>query len=199
MQHLMNATNNSPSQRRMELRKYPNRRYYDTRQSNYVTLEEIHAAIRDGFEVRVTDSKTGEDLTAKVLTQIILDHDAPKLGIFPIELLHQLIRANEPLVRDFVDKYFCGALAAFLQSQRQFEQYLRNVLGLPAAMPAAEYWTRWMMGPFASPFFGAMGGEISPDGGTTPPENANQQDLQNQCAELRRKLELLEAELRQRP
>ena len=195
----MNATNHSPSQRRMELRKYPNRRYYDTRQSNYVTIEEIHAAVRDGFEVRVTDSKTGEDLTAKVLTQIILDHDPPKLDIFPIELLHQLIRANEPLVRDFVDKYFCGALSAFLQSQRQFEQYLRNVLGLPAAMPAAQYWTRWMMGPFASPFLGAAG-QVTPstDPGQTPPENTQRQDLQGQCEALRRKLEALEAELRER-
>ena len=133
----------------MDLRKYPNRRYYDTRGSNYVTLEEIHAAIRDGCEVQVTDSKTGEDITAKVLTQIILDHDSPKLDIFPTALLHQLIRTNEPLVRDFVDKYFCQALSAFLQSQRQFEQYLRQALGLPATLPAAQFWTRWMMGPFA--------------------------------------------------
>ena len=95
------STANSPQ---IELRKYPNRRYYDVTRSRHVTLEEIYSLIRSGRNVHVTDSKTGDDLTAKVLAQIILEHDPPKLGIFPVELLHQLIRTNEPIVRDFVEQ-----------------------------------------------------------------------------------------------
>ena len=121
---------------RVELRKYPNRRYYDATHSRHVTLEEIRTLICDGADIRATDSKTGEDITAKVLTQIILEQDPPKLGFFPVELLHQLIRANSPLIRDFVDKYFNHALRAFLESQRQFEQYLRQALGLKSALHA---------------------------------------------------------------
>ena len=59
------------------LKKYPNRRYYDTTQSRHITLDEIYAMIRGGVDVHVTDSKTGEDITAKVLAQIILEHDPP--------------------------------------------------------------------------------------------------------------------------
>ena len=81
----------------LQIRRYPNRRYYDSTRSQHVTMEEIHQLIRNGHDVRVTDSKSGDDLTAKVLTQIILEHDTPKLGMFPIGLLHQVIRTSEPL------------------------------------------------------------------------------------------------------
>jgi len=133
---------------RLELRKYPNRRYYDATRSRHVTLEEIHALIRDGNEITVTDSKTGEDLTAKVLAQIILELDPPKLNIFPVPLLHRLIRANEELVRDFIDKYFNQALLTFLDSQHQYEQYLRQILQLQSAQPMLSDWPKMMLNPF---------------------------------------------------
>jgi polyhydroxyalkanoate synthesis repressor PhaR len=147
------ATSPQPTSKRVELRKYPNRRYYDATRSRHVTLEEIHALIRDGYEVKICDSKTGEDITAKVLAQIILEQDPPKLAIFPVDLLHQLIRANEPLIHDFVDKYFNQALRAFLESQRQFERYMRSALGLQASMPSSADWARMMMGPLGPVFF----------------------------------------------
>ena len=144
----------------LELRKYPNRRYYDTTHSRHVTLEEIQNLIRDGHEIRVTDSKSGEDLTAKVLAQIILDLDPPKLSIFPVPLLHRLIRANDEIVHEFVDKYFNQALNCFLDSQHQFEQYLRQLMNLQTSQSALTDWTRMMMTPFdarnwTGPFTGA--------------------------------------------
>lgn len=133
---------------RLELRKYPNRRYYDTTRSTHVTLEEIYELIRDGLDVRVTDSKTGEDITGKVLAQIILEHDAPKLDVFPSELLHKLIRSNEQLVQDFVEKYFNQALGAFLSSQKQFEEYLRQAVGLNPALAANPHLAQALLGAF---------------------------------------------------
>ena len=112
--------------KRLRIRKYPNRRYYDSTRSRHLTLEEIYTAIRDGYEIEVTDSKTGADITPKVLAQIIIELDPPKLGIFPVPLLHRLLRANEQLVQDFTQKYFNQALAAFLDSQRNFEQSMRD-------------------------------------------------------------------------
>ena len=76
--------------KRLKIRKYPNRRYYDSTRSRHLTLEALYAAIRDGYEIEVTDSKTGQDITAKVLAQIIIDLDPPKLGVFPVALLHKL-------------------------------------------------------------------------------------------------------------
>lgn len=144
----MNETENTNGNHALELRKYPNRRYYDTTRSRHVTLEEIQTLIRDGHEIRVTDSKSGEEITGKVLAQIILELDPPKLDIFPVPLLHRLIRANEDLVREFVDKYFNQALTCFLDSQRQFEQYLRHLIHLQTSQSTIAEWTRLMMTPF---------------------------------------------------
>jgi len=121
--------------KRLKIRKYPNRRYYDATRSRHLTLEEIHAAIRDGYEIEVTDSKTGRDITAKVLAQIIIELDPPKLDVFPVALLHKLLRTNEQLVQDFTEKYFNQALSTFLKSQRKFEKSLRSAMGLGFVAP----------------------------------------------------------------
>jgi polyhydroxyalkanoate synthesis repressor PhaR len=125
----------------IELRKYPNRRYYDSSRSRHVTLEEINQLIREGRDVRVTDSKTGQDITARVLAQIIIELDPPKLSVFPVAMLHRLLRSNEQLVRDFIDRYFSQPLTAFLDSQRGFEQYMRQAMGA-APPPAMADWAR---------------------------------------------------------
>jgi polyhydroxyalkanoate synthesis repressor PhaR len=183
------------SDRQVELRKYPNRRYYNTTRSQYVTLEGIYLAIRDGYDVHVTDSKTGEDITAKVLAQIILEHDAPKLDIFPAALLHQLIRANEPLVRDFVDKYFCRALSAFLESQRHFEQYLRQTLGLQTTVPMAQDWARLMMGPFAPAFLPPARADGAANKPEQSPGASDDADVHRQLDQLRQQVDALRQQL----
>ena len=66
---------------RLNIRKYPNRRYYDTTRSRAITLEEIHQFIRDGHEVQITDSKTDEDITAQILAQIILELETNDIRI----------------------------------------------------------------------------------------------------------------------
>jgi polyhydroxyalkanoate synthesis repressor PhaR len=129
----------------IELRKYPNRRYYDPSRSRHVTLEEINQLIRDGRDVRVTDSRTGQDITARVLAQIIIELDPPKLSAFPVSMLHRLLRSNEQLVQDFVEQYFSQPLMAFLDSQRGFEQYMRQMMGVQQA-PGMADWARMMFG-----------------------------------------------------
>jgi polyhydroxyalkanoate synthesis repressor PhaR len=130
----------------VELRKYPNRRYYDPGRSRHVTLEEINQLIRDGRDVRVTDSKTGQDITARVLAQIIIELDPPKLSVFPVAMLHRLLRSNEQLVREFIDRYFSQPLTAFLDSQRGFEHYMRQAMGAAPQPPAMADWARVMLG-----------------------------------------------------
>ncbi len=115
---------------RVQLRRYPNRRYYDAARSQHLTLEDIFRLICDGHEVQVNDSKSGEDITVRVLAQLILEQAPGKLAALPAELLHQIIRSNESLLREFVDKYFYRALSAFIESQREFDRYLRQALGL---------------------------------------------------------------------
>ena len=183
-----------PPSGRVDVRKYPNRRYYDATRSRHVTLEEIYHMVRNGSDVHVTDSKSGDDITTQVLAQIILEHDAPKLAIFPVELLHQLIRANEPLIRDFVDKYFNQALAMFLESQRQFDRYLRQSLGLQSPLPSGEDWARMIMGPFSRMFLAAS--QRAGNGHVAAEEAASAvNELRAQLIELRGQVALLKAEL----
>ena len=141
-----------PGPRRLDIRKYANRRFYDATRSKHITQEEIHQFIRNGHEVRVTDAKTGEDITVRVLAQIILDMDEPKLAVFPVELLHRLIQSNETLMRDFVEKYFNQALMVFLESRKKFEEQLRSATGLGMVPPQAMDWARMIGTPFLSPF-----------------------------------------------
>ena len=126
----------SESNRQLRIRKYPNRRYYDTTRSRHLTLEEIHRCACDGYEIQVTDSKSGTDITTKVLAQIIIDLDPAKLDIFPPALLQRVLCANDQLVQDFTHKYFNSALTAFLESERKFEHTIRQSLGLDSTAAA---------------------------------------------------------------
>ena len=146
---MSNTANNEPAaEKTLEINKYSNRRFYDKTRSRHLTLEEIYAAIRDGYEIRVTDSKSGQDITAKILAQIILELDPPKLDVFPVALLHRLLRTNEQLIADFTEKYFSQALTTFLDSQKKTEQYLRQTMGLPPVGGLMTDWAKLMLGPF---------------------------------------------------
>ena len=141
------AQTSPESPKRLTIKKYPNRRYYDATRSRHVTFEELHSLVRDGYELQVTDSKTGEDITAKVLAQLIIDLDSPKLEVFPIPLLHGLLRSNQQAVTDFARRYFGGMVANFLESQRDWEQHLQRMMGIKQAAPTMADWARIMWGP----------------------------------------------------
>lgn len=116
---------------RYDITKYPNRRFYDAANRRHVTLGDLHDIVRAGHDIRVTDKTTGRDITNVVLTQIILEHDPPKMDLFPASLLHQAIQMNESMARRFIDQYLAQAMDAFTRSRQQFESLLRQA-GLPA-------------------------------------------------------------------
>ena len=185
--------------KRVELRRYPNRRFYDCTRSQHLTLEDIYRLVRDGYSITIGDSKTGEDITGRILTQLILDHDPLKLAAFPTELLHQIIRSNESLLRDFVEKYFNGALTAFLKSQREFDRYLGQALGLYGSVPfVGRGWAETMMGPFVRAF--AANSEKAAASEVPPPDGAavEDADLRRAVDELKREVDTLRNELKQR-
>ena len=75
--------------------RYPNRRFYDRSQGKYVTLQDIAEMVKRGASVTVSDSRTGDDLTRAILTQIILDHHPERMDLFPVPVLHMMIQAND--------------------------------------------------------------------------------------------------------
>jgi polyhydroxyalkanoate synthesis repressor PhaR len=99
------------------IKKYGNRRLYDTSDSRYVTLDELAAKIRTGAELRVVDAQTGEDLTQATLTQLVLEtgHAARFL---PVQLLTQMIRLSDDALAEFFSRYVTGALDLYLQAKR---------------------------------------------------------------------------------
>lgn len=191
------ADENGEAPGQLKIRKYPNRRYYDATRSRHVTLEEIHSLIREGYEVQVTDSRSGERITQKVLAQIILELDPPKLDAFPAALLHGLIRANQTIVRDFIEKYFNQALSAFLRSQKQFESYLRQALGLQGMQTPGPNWAQMMLGPFSPQFWQFSDGAASARS-SNQREGSAQDDLRSEVEALRRQLASLQEKLDER-
>ena len=111
----------------MLIKKYPNRRLYNTSSRAYVNLTDLAALIRKGEQIQVVDAKTGEDLTRVVLTQIIVEDakDAPT-GL-PLELLRQLIMASDRAGQEFLMWYLKSAFDTYGKVQDAVEDRLKDV------------------------------------------------------------------------
>lgn len=109
------------------IKKYPNRRLYNTSSRAYVNLSDVAALIRQGQEIQVVDAKTGEDLTRVVLTQIIVEDakDAPT-GL-PLGLLRQLIMASDRAGQEFIMWYLKSAFDTYEKVQDAVESRLNDV------------------------------------------------------------------------
>src|SRR3972149_6713257 len=129
----------------LRIKKYPNRRFYDATRSRHVSLEDLYRLVRAGREIAVTDAE-GNDITNVVLTQIILQHDPPKLDLFPATLLHQAIQANQDMIRSFIDQYFSKAMDAFLVSRKQFEAFLAQAGFNPLQQASPFDWAKRFIG-----------------------------------------------------
>lgn len=110
------------------LKKYPNRRLYDTDQSTYVTLAQVAQMIKKGSMVQVIDVKTEEDVTSFILTQIILEQIKKDSGFLPVSLLHLIIQFGENVLKDFFETYLEKTIEGYLLYKRgmdeQFKAYL---------------------------------------------------------------------------
>ena len=167
----------------LEIKKYPNRRYYDATRSQHLTLEDIRDRIREGYDIRVTDSKTGADITAQVLTQIVLELETSKIDSFPVALLSRMIRANDQLVKDFVEKYFNQAFAAYLEYQKQIDAQVRQMHGTAGFFSPFTAWPQGVMNPFAQ----AGADKSAPAPSASRPEEASD-DVRNVIAELQQQV-----------
>ena len=113
--------------RRSVIKKYPNRRLYDTSAGRYVNLEELAAMIRQGEEIEVVDARTGKDLTRVVLTQIILEDAKDQPTGLPLELLRQLIVASDRAGREFIMWYLKSAFDAYQKVQQTVQSGFSDV------------------------------------------------------------------------
>ena len=99
------------------IRKYSDRRLYDTGASRYVTLSDIARLVRDGKEVRVVDGRTGKDITRIIMTQIIVEDAKEQKVALPLQLLTQLVRASDKASHDFLSWYLENASDLYQKAQ----------------------------------------------------------------------------------
>ena len=105
------------SSAKVTIKKYANRRLYDTESSAYITLDRLAQMVREGREFEVVDAKTGEDITRQVLTQIIVDEESRGSTMLPINFLKQLIGLYGNSMQNFVPQYLEAAMDAFQRNQ----------------------------------------------------------------------------------
>ena len=91
---------------RITIKKYSNRRLYDSTNKRYVTLDNIASLIREGSEIKVIDSQSGEDISKVILIQVILESEKNKEDILPVSFLHMLIKYGNKVAKDFFENYF---------------------------------------------------------------------------------------------
>jgi polyhydroxyalkanoate synthesis repressor PhaR len=102
---------------KVTIKKYANRRLYDTESSTYITLDRLALMVREGREFEVVDAKSGEDITRQVLTQIIVEEESRGTTMLPINFLKQLIGLYGNSMQTFVPQYLEAAMEAFQRNQ----------------------------------------------------------------------------------
>jgi len=125
------------------IKKYPNRRLYDTRTSAYITLGDVKELVLK-FEVfRVVDAKTGDDLTRAILLQIILEEETGGVPLFTTELLSQMIRFYGNAMQGMLGKYLENNMKTFVDFQQKMQEQSRSVFG-DNNQVQADFWTQFL-------------------------------------------------------
>jgi polyhydroxyalkanoate synthesis repressor PhaR len=111
------------------IKKYANRRLYNTQTSSYVTLDHLAQMVKEGTEFEVQDARTGEDITRSVLTQIIFEEEAKGQNLLPIKFLRQLIRFYGDSLQAFVPGYLDMSMESFTKNQGAMRDRIAQALG----------------------------------------------------------------------
>jgi len=114
------------------IKKYANRRLYDTEGSTYITLEHLSAMTRAGREFKVVDAKSGDDITHSVLTQIIMEEENRGETMLPVPFLRQLISMYGDQMQAMVPHYLEASMEAFRRNQEQVRSTLTGIIGSTA-------------------------------------------------------------------
>ena len=187
------------------IKKYGNRRLYNTETSSYITLDLLSQMTREGREFTVVDAKSGEDITHNVLTQIIMEEEQRGKNMLPVNFLRQLIAMYGDSMQSMVPQYLEASMDSFRKNQLQFQEAMQGAFG---GGPLAEIAKRnmQMFEAATTAFKGAGGimpgvpmpGMSMPGGGvpgaTQPAETAKDDeiaDLKAQLAALNAKIDKL--------
>jgi polyhydroxyalkanoate synthesis repressor PhaR len=183
----MNETAEQPAQP-VIVKKYANRRLYNTESSSYITLENLAEMVRKDRDFVVYDAKSGEDITRTVLTQIIVEEEGKGNALLPTNFLRQLIGFYGGNVQNMVPRYLEQAMSNFARQQETMRETMTKTLG-PFLPPGMEDMSRKNLAMMEramtlfTPFYRE---------GETPPANGAAQEYQEEILSLRAEVERLQ-------
>lgn len=198
---------NKGGQEPITIKKYANRRLYNTATSSYVTLDHLCQMVKDGVEFAVFDAKSGEDITRSVLTQIIVEEESKgDQNLLPISFLRQLISFyGDNMKQMLLPQYLDVSMKSFTQNQEQIQNYMQETFGKVFPFGNLEKMGQQNMAMFEqamqmfSPFTGAMGGGSQPGGAASEPGEEKPQaasaDEGDQLKELQKQLDAMQKRL----
>lgn len=179
------------------IKKYANRRLYNTATSSYVTLDHLCQMVKDGLDFVVYDAKTGDDITRSVLTQIIVEEESKGQNLLPISFLRQLIGFYGDNMQWMVPKYLEYSMQSFSRNQEQMRDYFQNTLGGMFPFGRFEEMGKQNLAMFEramrmfSPFADAKEGE----GPLAPPAPGKAAGTDHSLDDLQRKIEELQKQV----
>ena len=193
----------------VRIKKYANRRLYNTATSSYVPLDYLAQMVREELDFTVEDAKTGEDITRSVLTQIIVEEESKGQNMLPINFLRQLISLYGDNLQFLVPRYLEQSMESFSRNQEQFRSYMKDSFG--GMMPfgqleemskqnmnffeqAMRMWNPFKAGMGMPGVPGAMPGASPASAAAKPADapSANEiNDLRSQMSALQRQIEAL--------
>ncbi len=187
---------NSKNEDPIVIKKYANRRLYNTATSSYVTLDHLAQMVRDSVDFVVHDAKSGEDITRQVLTHIIVEEEAKGTNLLPLSFLRQLISLYGDSLQSMVPSYLEQTMKAFSGNQDQMREVMEQTFGTNAAMKPFEEMARQNMAMFENamkmfnPMAAQQGG--AHDGETPAASDASSTD---ESDDLRKQLEQMQQQL----
>lgn len=187
------------------IKKYANRRLYNTAKSSYVTLEDLSRMVQAGDDFQVFDAKSGDDITRSVLAQIIFEQEAKGQNMLPTNFLRQLIRLYGDALQQVVPSYLDASMEAFARNQERMREAFGTAQPMQTFQAMARSNMEWfeqtmrMFAPFAAARAGAEGGRTDPEAGGAKPSvpamppglTADLDALQQQIREMQAQLESL--------
>jgi len=138
----------------VELKKYTNRRLYDAEKRKFVTLGQVAEMIRGGQQVKVTDVKTAEDVTAFILTQIVLEQAKNHQALLPVPLLHLIIQYGDNALSGFFEKYLQQIVQSYLNCKWSVDEQFLHWLDLGSGLSKSAQESLKNLNPFHAFFEG---------------------------------------------
>ncbi|MDH3493085.1 MAG: polyhydroxyalkanoate synthesis repressor PhaR [Acidobacteriota bacterium] len=117
------------------IKRYGNRRLYNTETKGYVNYEDLARIVRQGRDIKVVDSKSKEDVTKSVLIQMILEEEKNDQSVLPTDFLFQVLRSRNDSMQDFFRNHLSASFEAYMKTKEQFDNQFRSVLEMAFSAP----------------------------------------------------------------